>query len=83
MDKDNDNIFTLVNGNKADAADETLPENEYCITTTSGSTYYATGFLVFTSQHVAIMKDIGKGAIPAMVVPLSIVEVAELVEDED
>lgn len=82
---DNDNIvpFGQVKGGKDDGNETKLPENEYRIVDNNGHEYYAYGFLVFTTQHVAVMRDNGKGAIPVIVMPLSNVWVAEMVDDED
>jgi hypothetical protein len=81
----NDNIFTI-QGGKKDEDDDTLPLNEYTIIDIDGDHWPAEGFLVFTSQHVAVMRDTGKGAIPAMCIPLDRVKVAgltsELFDDE-
>lgn len=81
----NDNIVSLVPPDKQD-----IPESEYVIVTHAdannpeGREYFATGFLLFTSHHVAIMRDTGLGALPILVVPLANVLMAEIVEpDED
>lgn len=88
MDNDNGgNIFSMVNGGKNGAAPvtETLPQNDYAITDMSGDVFFAHGFCIFTTHHVAVMLDDGKGkgAIPVLVVPLTNVKAVELDEDDD
>lgn len=84
---DNDNIvpFGAIKGGKGDGPDETvddgIPINDYIITDIDNQEFAATGFLIFTSHHLAIMRDNGKGAIPIMVFPIDRVKVAELYED--
>lgn len=84
-DDNEDNIvkFGAIQGGKTEtpAKEDDLPQNTYAITDVDGVTVFCDGFLVFTSHHIAVMKDLGdKGAIPAMVFPLSMVKCAELVE---
>jgi hypothetical protein len=94
MDNDdkNDNVFQLgqvVQGGKVDIPEateepsEVFPVNDYIVTTMTGQEFYATGFLVFTSHHVAIMKPTKETAIPALVIPIQNVLAAELYEDDD
>lgn len=78
----NDNVFNLVPGTKGED-DSKLPVNRYYITNIDGQEYPAEGFLIFTSQHVAVMRDFGDGAIPVLVMPLSQLKVTELVEDDN
>jgi hypothetical protein len=92
MEEDNnDNVFQLgqvVQGGKADVPAETgdpseiFPVNDYIVTTHTGEEFYATGFLVFTTHHVAVMKPTKETAIPALVVPIQNVLAAELYEDD-
>jgi hypothetical protein len=89
-DMDNGNIFrpTIFAGGKEHTESEEphtqFPSNDYVITDMQGFEWYATGFLIFTSHHVAIMKSTGEGtAIPALIIPIGNVKAAELVEDED
>lgn len=81
---DNDNVipFGQVKGGKSDD-ENVLPVNEYSLITMENEEYQATGFLIFTPQHVAVMRDDGKGAIPILVMPLISLRVAELIEDDD
>lgn len=84
----NDNVrpFGVVSGgggNNATTQEETLPVNRYIVEDIDGTTFPAEGFLVFTSAHVAVMRETEKGAIPVLVVPLDRVKCAELFEEDD
>ena len=84
------NVFKLIDGGRegpmppptAPAQDD-IPQNAYLIVDRRGEEHYAEGFLLFTSQHIAVMKDIGngQGAIPILVLPLDQVNFAELLEE--
>lgn len=78
---DDTNVFKVVTGGK-DANDK-IKSNEYLVIDVDDREYPAYGFLIFTSQHVAVMQDDGDGAIPALVIPLSRLKSAELIEDDD
>lgn len=85
-DDETNNVFRFgsVNGGKGGSdAESSIPINDYVLTDVDNQELYATGFLVFTSQHVAVMRDYGKGAIPVLVVPLDRTKYAELVEDDE
>lgn len=83
-DQENKNIFSIVKGGATEEQDDNLPVNSYVIVDVDNEEYFGSGFLVFTSQHVAVMQETDKGAIPTLVVPLHRVKVTELiVEDED
>lgn len=81
---DDDNVLTFgqIKGGKADE-DDGIPENNYIVTDIDGVEFPATGFLIFTPHHCAVMQDKGKGAIPVLVLPLLRVAAAEMVEDEE
>lgn len=85
MSDNNDNIFQLgsVKGGKDNDGDAGIPVNDYVIMDIDGTEFFGTGFLIFTSQHIAIMKDNGNGAVPVLVVPIGRVKAAELYEDLD
>lgn len=75
-----DNVFEFVKGGK-DAAADKLPENSYVITTMDNEEFYGTGFVIFTTHHVAVMQEIGeKGAVPVLVIPLVNVKACEMVD---
>jgi hypothetical protein len=78
---DDNNIFKVVTGGKD--ADTKIKENEYLVIDIDNVKYPVTGFLIFTSQHVAVMHDDGDGAIPALVIPLNRLKSAELLEDDE
>lgn len=83
---DKDNIFTMVPGSKLPGGpkeEDTLPVYDYIIVDFDGNEFPGAGFLIFTSAHVAIMKDNGSGAIPIVVVPLDRVKVAALASNLD
>ncbi len=76
----NDNIVTLAPAGK----DAAIPESSYVVVDVNGEEHYADGFLVFTSAHIAVMREIpGLGALPVLVLPLPMVKKAELLEDDD
>lgn len=92
-DKDDKNVFKMISGGKditpkvaaepTVAPEETIPMNPYEIITINDERLYAEGFLLFTSQHIAVMRDNGSGALPVLVVPLNMVKYAELCEVDD
>lgn len=75
-----DNVFNLV---PKGPEEEKLPQNDYCLTNLQDEDYFAHGFLIFTTHHVAVMRDDGKGAIPVLIMPLSNFRVAEIVEESE
>lgn len=79
---DDNNIFRLVS-DQVPQAEESVPVYDYFIVDTDGNEHFASGFLLFTSQHIAIMRDTDKGALPVFVIPLSNVKFAELAEDDE
>jgi hypothetical protein len=78
-----DNVIRIIasNDEPAVAPESTIPQYEYEIVHFDGSSSKAHGFLLFTSQHVAVMRDNGEGAIPVLVYPLDKVKYATIVED--
>lgn len=84
MNDDDNNIlqFGAIKGGKT-AEEEGIPENNYVVTDLDGEEFYASGFLIFTPHHCAIMQDFGKGAVPVLVLPLLRVAAAEMVPDEE
>lgn len=76
----NDNIISLVP--KSGDGEDRLPQNNYLIIDVDGYEYEGVGFVIFTTHHVAIMRDDGKGAVPVVVVPLGRVRCCEIIDDE-
>lgn len=79
-------VFNLIQGGAQSGPAEvtqTIPQNEYTIVDREGNQYYAEGFALFTSQHIAIMRDTGAGALPILIMPLDRVHVVELIDDID
>lgn len=77
-----DNVIRIVSSNE-DTTANTIPQSDYRLNFVNGEFAQAYGFLVFTSQHVAIMRDEGTGAIPILVAPLGTVQYANIVEAEN
>lgn len=83
-----DNVFRFgqIKGGKDGGGPEEeepgIPVNDYVISDVDGEEFYATGFLIFTSHHLAIMRDDGKGAIPVLVLPINRVKAAEIYEED-
>lgn len=76
--------FGTVDGGKKE--EDIIPENDYIVVDIDDIEYDIKGFLIFTPHHLAIMTDEGKGAIPALVLPIGRVKSAVLasllVDDE-
>lgn len=86
MDEDNNIVkFGQVQGGKMTAVDEDhVPTSPYVIVDNKGREFYHEGFLLFTSQHVAIMQEQTPGnPIPVFMMPLGNLDFAEIVEDDD
>lgn len=82
---DNDNVFEF-NGGTARGTNKDadgLPLNDYVIVDTEGNEFFASGFMIFTPDHIAIMVETPKGARPIMVVPLARVVVAEEIDADE
>jgi len=78
--------FRVINGDGQPTAPETptAPMYEYLIIDTNYNDHYAEGFLVFTTQHVAVMRDEGaQGALPVLLMPLTSVFKVVLLEDDE
>lgn len=82
---DNDNIvsFGTVKGGKDTSDENRIPTNDYVVVDMDDQEYVVNGFLIFTSQHLAIMRNSGDGAIPVLVLPLNRVKLAVLDEEDD
>lgn len=68
--------FGAVEGGKE--KEDSIPQNDYVVVDIDNIEYDVNGFLIFTPHHLAIMTDEGKGAIPALVLPISRVKTAVL-----
>lgn len=81
---DNDNIITFgqVKGGKTEAEAEKLPTALYTIVDIDDQEWDATGFCIFTTSHIAIMKETPQGATPVLVVPLHRVKAVFIDDDE-
>lgn len=85
------NLFSIVQGGKQDedngydedADEKTIPELDYVIVDLDDVEYSVKGFVVFTPQHLAIMRDNddGRGPIPVVMFPLSRIKVVGLEEE--
>ena len=76
-----DNVISLV-PNKTDGT----KVYDYAILDIDDQEWQATGFLIFTSQHVCVMSEDENGAaMPVFLIPLNRVKVVELMEfiDDD
>lgn len=80
MNDDNIIPFGQVQGGKDD--DDSVPVNNYEIKDIDGEIHAAEGFLIFTPQHVAIMRPLDEGALPLVILPLSFVKYARLAQAE-
>lgn len=79
-----DNVFEFgaTNNDKTPTEEDRLPAHNYTIITEDDLEFDATGFLIFTTHHLAIMQDAGngKGAIPVLVFPFHRIKFAGLTE---
>lgn len=86
MSDDDNNVFRFgaVQGGKAAKEEEEkrIPENDYVVVDIDDQEWFASGFLIFTPHHLAIMRDTGEGAVPVLVLPILRVKASELVEPE-
>lgn len=87
MNNDNDdtNVFKFgaVKGGKPEEEKNEIPVNDYIVLDIEGQEFAATGFLIFTPHHLAIMRDDGAGAIPVLVMPIGRVVAAEIYEEDE
>lgn len=84
MSDDEDNVFRLVpggNGQGPKSEEEKLPTAHYTIEDIEGEFFSEVGFCIFTTSHVAIMKETPQGATPVLIVPLHRVKAA-YIDDE-
>ena len=83
------NRFRTIDGGAPTAPSPTEPEEKkisehtYAILDINGQEWLTSGFLIFTSHHVAIMRETDEGAVPVFVMPLDRVCVAEMVPESE
>ena len=83
------NVFRIMDGGvkngpmPSEQTEDTIPQNPYVVVDVNGKEHYAEGFLLFTAQHVAVMRDTGEGALPILVIPLGMVANARIVEENE
>lgn len=85
MDDDNEqpNVFKFgaITGGKSEdeqAPEDKIPHNDYVVVDNEDNEFDINGFLIFTPHHLAIMQDVGQGAVPALVLPIARVKFAGL-----
>jgi hypothetical protein len=85
MNDDNNNIIQLVSKstNTTVEADMATPVHDYAIYDIGGLTHLATGFLLFTSHHVAVMRETPHGALPVFMLPLTELRFVKLTENNE
>jgi hypothetical protein len=76
-------LFRVVEGNTP-PVEATERTTTYAIMTTDNVEYVREGFLIFTAQHVAVMRELSdNNSIPILVLPLNQVKVVDLIEDDE
>lgn len=86
MDEDNNIVkFGHIQGGKTTIIDDDrVPTSPYIIVDIKGREFFHEGFLLFTSQHVAVMQEQTPGnPIPVFLMPLVNLDFAEIMEDDD
>lgn len=78
-------VFNIFQGGRTEQPEDEkqIPELEYVIVDQDNNRFDIKGFVVFTPQHLALMRDDGKGPIPILVMPLTNVKFAGLAKDLD
>lgn len=83
MSEDNDNDNNIVQFGSIKGGKETtteVPQHLYEVKDFDDEIHQAHGFIIFTPQHVAVMRDTGDGALPLLIFPLEHVKYAKLVD---
>lgn len=83
MDDDNIVKFGQIQGGKTEDLEPEVPSNQYVIIDVDREEYYHEGFLLFTSQHVAIMQERKGNTVPVFMMPLNMLRVVEIVDEEE
>lgn len=61
-----------------------VPTFTYVLINHDGEEFVDEGYLIFTAQHVAVMRDLGDiGSVPATVMPLTEVKIVQVVNDDE
>lgn len=74
-----DNVFPFKGGKDQDGTE--IPVHDYVIIDVEDEEWDATGFMIFTSHHVAVMRDSTQGAVPVLVLPINRVKAATIADD--
>lgn len=65
------NIIDFENAKSKNAKDPTeVPQHQYVLVDIDNEEFTEFGFLIFTAQHIAVMREKGEGAAPVLVMPL-------------
>lgn len=90
MDDEQDptNVFKFgtFKGGKETEESDVIPQSDYFVKDIDDNEFDVNGFLIFTPHHLAIMRDEGQGAVPALVMPINRVKIAILasfLDDDD
>jgi len=80
MNDDNNIVpFGQIQGGKSQVEDpDAFPANPYYFQDVEGNEFFAEGYLIFTSHHVAVMENTDNGPVVGLLLPLSRVKVCEL-----
>ena len=79
---DDTNIFKVIQGGGTEPKNDKFKANDYQILDIDDEVFSAMGFAIFTSQHVAIMRDDGDGPAPVLIVPLGRVKAVKMIDEE-
>lgn len=74
----NDNVIPFKVADK----EPKLPNNDYLVVDINNEEFDVNGFLVFTTHHIAVMKEVDGNSIPSFVLPLHRLDHVELIDDE-
>lgn len=79
MNDDNNIVpFGQIQGGKPAEDPDAIPDNPYYFQDIEGNEFFAEGYLIFTSHHVAVMENTDNGPVVGLLLPLSRVKVCEL-----
>lgn len=72
--------FGQIKGDKPQ--EERLPTADYTVEDIDHNLFHEHGFCIFTTSHIAIMKETPQGATPVLIVPLHRTLAAYIDEDD-